>query len=158
MERSLRELLPRGRFAEVDDAVSAKMASIRSKGNKSTERKLRSALARAGIKGWILCATKMKGKPDFFFPDVALAVFVDGCFWHGCPSCGHVPAKNADYWRAKFRRNRERDQSTTAELRRQGTSVLRFWEHELRADVDGCVHLIEDRLRKRTKDHVADEH
>lgn len=73
----------------------------------------------------------LPGKPDFFFPSEKLAVFVDGCFWHGCPTCGHVPKSNSAFWRAKIQRNRERDESATEKLEAIGIKVIRFWEHEL---------------------------
>jgi DNA mismatch endonuclease (patch repair protein) len=60
-------------------------------------------------------------------------VFVDGCFWHGCPRHGTQPKGNAAFWRAKLRRNRERDRRDTRNLRRAGWRVLRLWEHALRA-------------------------
>jgi DNA mismatch endonuclease (patch repair protein) len=71
-------------------------------------------------------------RPDFVFTARRLAVFVDGCFWHGCPRHGTRPRGNAAFWRAKFRRNRERDRRDTRNLRRAGWKVLRLWEHELK--------------------------
>jgi len=71
------------------------------------------------------------GRPDFVFPARRLAVFVDGCFWHGCPRHGTMPKGNRSFWRAKITRNRERDREVGAELRRLGWKVLRVWEHEL---------------------------
>jgi DNA mismatch endonuclease (patch repair protein) len=67
---------------------------------------------------------------DLVFTRVKLAVFVDGCFWHGCPD-HHTQAKaNAEFWSAKVLRNRERDAETTAVLQAEGWTVLRFWEHD----------------------------
>ena len=62
-----------------------------------------------------------------------LVIFVDGCFWHGCPQHGTRPRGNAAFWRAKFRRNQARDRRDTRRLLREGWHVLRLWEHELRA-------------------------
>jgi G:T-mismatch repair DNA endonuclease (very short patch repair protein) len=70
------------------------------------------------------------------------AVFVDGCFWHGCRRCGHAPRTNAAFWEAKIERNRDRDLLTTRRLRRKGLRVLRFWEHELHDDLERCISLI----------------
>jgi DNA mismatch endonuclease (patch repair protein) len=68
---------------------------------------------------------------DIAFMRARVAVFVDGCFWHGCPSHGTVPRKtNAAFWRTKVDANRERDQDTDARLRRAGWRVVRLWEHE----------------------------
>lgn len=67
---------------------------------------------------------------DLVFTKARVAVFVDGCFWHGCPE-HHVEAKrNADFWAEKVRRNRERDAETNLLLKAEGWTVLRFWEHE----------------------------
>jgi DNA mismatch endonuclease (patch repair protein) len=71
------------------------------------------------------------GKPDFVFPKSRLTVFVDGCFWHGCPKHGHTPRSNTAYWRKKIARNIERDQEVNRELKKRGWRVFRIWEHEL---------------------------
>ncbi len=70
-------------------------------------------------------------KPDFVFPARKLAVFVDGCFWHGCPLHATQPKQNAEFWRTKIARNQARDRLVTRTLRRAGWRVLRLWEHEL---------------------------
>lgn len=64
------------------------------------------------------------------FPRARVAVFVDGCYWHGCPDHGHTPKANVDYWQPKLRRNRERDAEVTAALESEGWTVIRAWEHE----------------------------
>jgi G:T-mismatch repair DNA endonuclease (very short patch repair protein) len=84
-------------------------------------------------------------QPDFYFAQNGLAVFVDGCFWHGCERCGHLPSKNAAFWKAKIERNRQRDHEKTRALIAAGIKVLRFWEHELRDDLQSCV----DELRRK---------
>lgn len=108
------------------------MSRIRSKGNRSTERKLRSSLVGAGISGFQLHPHSIPGKPDFVFPAHKLAVFVDGCFWHGCPDCYIRPQTSQAYWDEKLSRNRKRDASVNKELRAAGWTVLRFWEHQLK--------------------------
>lgn len=67
---------------------------------------------------------------DLVFPRQKVAVFLDGCFWHGCPEHHTKAARNSEYWQAKVRRNRERDVDTTERLTEDGWLVLRFWEHE----------------------------
>jgi DNA mismatch endonuclease (patch repair protein) len=81
------------------------------------------------------------GRPDFAFSKQRLAVFVDGCFWHGCPRHLRMPATNQAYWGAKIARNRARDVSVTEQLRVKGWRVLRVWEHEL-ADGERIVKRI----------------
>jgi DNA mismatch endonuclease (patch repair protein) len=69
-------------------------------------------------------------RADAAFPEARIAVFVDGCFWHGCPDHGTWPRANADAWRAKIEANMARDQSTDELLARNGWTVIRAWEHE----------------------------
>lgn len=71
-------------------------------------------------------------RPDFVFREVRLAVFVDGCFWHGCPRHGTQPKGNAAFWRKKISINRARDRRVNRVLRRAGWHPLRVWEHELK--------------------------
>ncbi len=89
---------------------------------------------------------EIKGKPDFYFPGNKVAVFLDGCFWHGCPRCGHVPSVNRPFWKAKIERNRRRDCETNTSLLKSGITVVRFWEHALRDCPKKClerlVHII----------------
>jgi DNA mismatch endonuclease (patch repair protein) len=142
MERFLRKCLPKTGFTNVPAARSALMAAIRGRGNRSTELALRMGLVRSRVTGWLLHPQLVPGKPDFFFPSGSLAVFVDGCFWHGCPRCGHRVSTRSLYWQMKLARNAERDKSVNRKLRALGYTVLRFWEHDIKKDVNRCVHTI----------------
>ncbi len=115
------------------------MAAVKGKGNKTTERSLRLALVRAGIRGWTMHPPDISGKPDFYFAVNRLAVFVDGCFWHGCGKCGHIPKTNSQFWRAKIERNRQRDIATSRRLKAIGIRVQRVWEHDLQHSLARCV-------------------
>ena len=106
------------------------MSRIRSHGNKDTELALTRVFRAHGITGWRR-RKAIFGKPDFVFPKLRLAVFVDGCFWHGCPRHGTKPRNNAAFWQKKFARNKARDRLVTRTLRKSGWRVLRIWEHEL---------------------------
>lgn len=139
VERRLRESLEQGRFANVPSGISRRMSAIRSRNNKTTELRLRGALIQAGLRGWTMHPKGLPGCPDFLFRQSALAIFVDGCFWHGCPKCSHVVMRNSRYWNAKIRRNRERDKSKDRELRKLGYRVLRIWEHELALSAPATV-------------------
>ncbi|WP_324609641.1 very short patch repair endonuclease [Streptomyces sp. WM6386] len=77
---------------------------------------------------------------DIAFSKLRIAVFLDGCYWHGCPDHATHPRANAEWWRAKLDRNITRDRETTDHLTAAGWAVLRFWEHE---PVDDVVHRIE---------------
>ena len=106
------------------------MSLIRGSGNKGTELRLMGVFRAHDIRGWRRKAAVF-GKPDFVFPKQKLAVFVDGCFWHGCPIHATQPKTNAKFWREKIARNQARDRLVTRTLRRAGWRVLRVWEHEL---------------------------
>lgn len=106
------------------------MSRILGRGNKKTELALLRLLRKLRITGWRR-HVRMKGNPDFVFRKKQVVVFVDGCFWHGCPRHGHFPRTNRAFWTKKIRRNRERDKRTSAALREKGWTVLRIWEHEL---------------------------
>lgn len=149
MEKALRKHLPNGVFTDVSPARSKAMAAVRGHGNKTTERRLRSALAIAGVRGWKLRPSNVPGRPDFFFAATRLVVFVDGCFWHGCPDCGHLPRTNRPFWAAKIDRNRRRDADANQRLEHEGFTVIRLWEHELSADVQACVQRITRALTPR---------
>ena len=106
------------------------MSRIRSQGNKDTELRVIDLFRKARIKGWRR-NQKLVGSPDFVFPALRVAVFVDGCFWHGCLRCYRRPSSNREYWDAKVARNRQRDRDVTRSLKRLGWRILRIWEHEL---------------------------
>lgn len=79
------------------------------------------------------------GRPDLVFPGKRLAVFVDGCFWHGCPEHATKPKKNAEFWKNKLKRNVERDEEVSESLRQQGWIVMRIWEHDINSDLNKVV-------------------
>lgn len=134
MERFLKSKLENGWFSDVSTQRSRTMSAIRAKNNKSTEVPLRMALVRAGVKGWVLHPSTVCGKPDFYFPKRRLALFVDGCFWHGCPKCGHIPSTRTEFWQAKIERNQKRDRRNKRRLSCMGVRSLRIWEHDCRSD------------------------
>jgi DNA mismatch endonuclease (patch repair protein) len=107
------------------------MSRIRGRGNKDTELALAKLFRRNKITGWRR-NQKIFGKPDFIFKQARLAIFVDGCFWHGCPRHGTQPVGNRSFWKKKFARNQARDRLVNQTLRRANWRVLRIWEHTLR--------------------------
>lgn len=108
------------------------MSRIRSRGNHSTEWRLRSSLVGAGISGFKMHLASLPGKPDFAFTQQRVAIFVDGCFWHGCPECYVRPKSSQTYWDAKLRRNKTRDVKVNSELEQMGWIPIRIWEHVLK--------------------------
>lgn len=109
---------------------SFNMSRIRSTGNETTEGALAAAFRAARIKGWRR-HTSLPGRPDFAFPRSRVAVFVHGCFWHGCPRCYRKPQTNRSYWSAKVARNRARDRIVRRLLRSLGWRIVTAWEHGL---------------------------
>lgn len=88
-------------------------------------------------------------RPDICFISPKVAVFVDGCFWHGCPEHYVAPVGNGDFWREKLRRNRQRDERNNRALEKAGWAVLRFWECEIRDELRGVVAKIASVLQHR---------
>ncbi len=106
------------------------MASIRGRGNQETEIRLAQIFRKHGIKGWRR-HSRLLGRPDFAFRKQRIAVFVDGCFWHGCREHSRLPKSNVAYWRAKLQRNVLRDRRNSRKLRSRGWKVIRLWQHSL---------------------------
>lgn len=110
---------------------SAVMALIRGSGNRSTELRLVALMRLHGITGWRR-NRKLPGRPDFVFARERLAVFVDGCFWHGCPAHYVEPRSGTAFWRTKIAGNKTRDRRNSRQLKRLGWRVVRIWEHDLK--------------------------
>ncbi|MCX7004236.1 MAG: very short patch repair endonuclease [bacterium] len=106
------------------------MAKVRSCGNKSTELKLIYLFRQYSIIGWRR-NYKLTGKPDFVFPQKRIAIFVDGCFWHGCPRHCRMPKSNHRFWTNKIVENKQRDLYVNRTLKQSQWSILRLWEHQL---------------------------
>src|SRR5260370_24723121 len=105
------------------------MSRVRSRGNAATELSLIRLFREFKIKGWRR-RFKAFGSPDFVFPEIRLAVFIDGCFWHSCPIHGSLPASNRAFWKRKLERNIARDRLVSRELRRSGGPLVLLWLHE----------------------------
>ena len=109
---------------------SAVMSKVRSTGNKSTELRIIELFRTAGLTGWRR-RYPVKGKPDFVFLEKRIAIFIDGCFWHGHDCRNTRPKANAEYWRRKRERNMQRDNEVSELFKKRGWTVLRIWECEL---------------------------
>lgn len=104
------------------------MSRVRSK-DSAAERSLRSALHARGLR--FRLHRRVHGViVDIVFPSSAVLVFVDGCFWHGCPLHATFPKTNKEYWLPKLQENRSRDKRQSGRLRKAGWKVIRVWEHE----------------------------
>jgi DNA mismatch endonuclease (patch repair protein) len=120
------------------------MSSVRNK-NTDLEIKLRRALWKAGLRYRV--NSKLPGKPDIVFPKKKLAIFIDGCFWHGCPIHGTKPKTNAEFWKTKIKLNIERDLRITSQLTDMGWLVIRVWGHEVKECLDIVIKNITESLR-----------
>lgn len=120
------------------------MSRVKGRGNLATELHLIRIFREHGFVGWRRNA-RLFGSPDFVFPAVRLAVFVDGCFWHGCPIHGAVPKTNRAFWREKLLRNKARDRLVNKTLKQLGWKTLRLWQHDLR-NSDQVVRRLERSL------------
>jgi DNA mismatch endonuclease, patch repair protein len=129
-------------------AVRASMQGNRRR-DTSPERRLRSHLHGLGYRFRVdrpIRADASLIRPDIVFTRARIAIFVDGCFWHGCPEHGRTPTTNGDYWGPKLRRNRERDERQTRALEDAGWLVIRLWEH---IDEDEAIAVVVAALASR---------
>jgi DNA mismatch endonuclease (patch repair protein) len=107
-----------------------RMTSQRQRDTKR-EMELRSLLHRRGLRFRVHALLPgLRRRSDIVFTRARVVVFVDGCFWHGCPEHGTWPKQNADWWREKIEANQRRDRDTDAKLRAAGWNVIRVWEHD----------------------------
>jgi DNA mismatch endonuclease (patch repair protein) len=88
----------------------------------------------------------LPGRPDIIFSKQRLAIFVDGCFWHGCSEHYQLPETNSEFWNNKIKKNVERDKRNDFILRDMGWNIIRIWEHELKNNLDGCLKNIKKYL------------
>jgi DNA mismatch endonuclease (patch repair protein) len=117
------------------------MSRIRGRGNKDTELALMKLFHQHHITGWRR-NQRILGKPDFAFREARLAIFVDGCFWHGCPRHCKTPAGNHAFWKKKLAVNTARDRRVNRALRRLGWHVVRIWEHDLEKMPGKCIRKV----------------
>lgn len=115
--------------------------------NTNLEHVFRKHIRAFGVKGYRSYA-KIPGRPDLYFPNHKLAIFVDGCFWHGCPRCASFPATNKKFWKEKIEGNKKRDKAVNMKLRKLGIRVIRFWGHDIKKSPDGCVKKLRNFVAK----------
>lgn len=133
--------MPRGRKL----TKSEQMARVK-RSETAPELALRRALWRRGLRYRL--RPPLPGTPDLVFTSERVAVFVDGCFWHGCPEHYTSPRTNAEFWLAKIGTNRSRDARVDEELRRLGWRPVRIWEHAIERDVDKAVRVVIHELQR----------
>ncbi len=117
------------------------MSQIKGK-NTKPEVLLRKAIWKIGLR--FRLNYKLYGKPDITFPGKKTVIFIDGCFWHGCPKHHIRPKTNKKFWKEKIGKNIKRDKEVNKYLKKKGWHVLRFWEHQIDKDIHACVKRISD--------------
>jgi len=116
----------------LNEKTSQVMSSIQAK-NTKPELIVRKVLSSAGVRGYRLHSKNVPGRPDITFPKKKIAIFVQGCFWHGCRYCKlKLPKTHRDFWQKKFARNRLCDKRNTARLKKLGWRVYQVWEHDVK--------------------------
>lgn len=113
------------------------MRSIRAR-DTVPETALRRMIRSSGERGYRV-APRITGRPDLAWSGLRVAVFVDGCFWHGCPEHCRIPKTRPDYWPAKIERNRRRDLRVATELEGAGWRVIRIWEHDVQTNAEAAA-------------------
>lgn len=129
-------------------ARSRLMGRVRHRGT-APELMLRQALWAAGLRYRLNSKPNLPGSPDLIFPGARIAIFVDGCFWHGCPLHGSRPKTRHEFWAAKIARNQARDLAVDAALTSMEWAVVRLWEHEIKSNLIECVERIRSERDKR---------
>jgi DNA mismatch endonuclease, patch repair protein len=120
-----------------NETISRVMRANKGK-NTSLEVLFRRNLRRVGLKDYKLHPKRLAGRPDVVFPKQRVAVFINGCFWHRCPSCNlKLPKTNTTFWRKKFNTNVDRDKRTINLLRKTGWHVATVWECQLKKNIAG---------------------
>src|ERR1700722_16136317 len=124
---------------------SYNMSRIRSQ-KTGPELKLRELMLLNGVLNFQTQPKNIFGRPDFYFPTAKLALFVDGCFWHGCTECFRSPKTNKDFWNSKIKKNIARDRTVDKELKKRRIKVIRIREHELKHDSASVLETIQNEL------------
>jgi len=124
------------------------MFRIRATGNQSTEETLSKLLQKEKLNGWRRHDKKVYGNPDFSWQKYKIAIFVDGCFWHGCPKCNLKPSQNKQFWKKKIQGNIKRDELVTKTLKSKGWKVIRIWKHDMEKRSQVVMHRIKRVFKK----------
>lgn len=139
-------------YPEPADEAATKIGKANRKRDTMPEVRLRSALHRRGMrfrKDQLLRCEQIRVRPDIVFPRSQVVVFLDGCFWHGCPDHQRIPKRNRDYWVPKLEANVARDRRADVALAEAGWEVIRIWEHE---QLDTAVERVANAVESRRAD------
>jgi DNA (cytosine-5)-methyltransferase 1 len=134
---------------------SYNMSQIRSE-KTGPEVRLRDLLISRGLGDFEMQPKEIPGRPDFYFPNRKTAVFVDGCFWHGCRACFHLPKTNKDFWNTKIKSNIARDRKINKRLTALGVIVIRIREHDLKKNPERVLNQIDNKSFQGSRPKVLD--
>lgn len=138
----------------VDRATRSRVMAAVKQRDSILEKNFRLALWRAGLR--YRKNVRILGTPDVVFRTAKVVVFVDSCFWHGCPRHGRIPKSNVTFWRKKIERNRRRDLRITRAYRKQGWTVIRVWEHQLSTAAPAAVQRVLSAVLRGRANHEGD--
>jgi len=140
------------RYPHANNLNRSKIMKANRGKNTGPELAVRTALWKAGVRGYRLHWKKAPGHPDIAFPKQKLAVFVNGCFWHRCPKCKpSIPKTNSRFWKEKFKANQTRDKKKIKELNELGWNVRVIWECGIETALAECVSLVKNDLKVSNK-------
>lgn len=123
------------------------MARVRRQGTEP-ELILRKTLWANRLRYRLKSKRKLPGSPDILFPGHRIAIFIDGCFWHGCSLHGTIPKTHSKFWATKIERNKSRDVEVDEKLMTLGWTPLRFWEHEIKGNIQSVIKRIKEVLEQ----------
>ena len=136
-----------GRSPIPEKEITSKIMSRIKGKNTKPEITLRQEMWKIGIKGYRLHWKKASGRPDIAFPSKKVAIFVNGCYWHRCPNCNpSFPKTHQDFWKEKFKQNKERDKNKINDLQEDGWKVIVIWECKIKKNIEECLNKIKDVL------------
>ena len=143
------EYIRDGRAPIPESEVTSKVMSANKGKNTKPELMLREALIELEMPDFVVHLKDIPGRPDIAYPELKLAIFVHGCYWHHCPKCNpNLPKSNTEFWKNKFEKNKERDNRKRKELGKAGWKVLTFWEHEIKDDALKCANKVKKTITK----------
>ena len=143
MEKYIRD----GRSPIPEKEITSKIMSRIKGKNTKPEITLRQEMWKNGIRGYRLHWKKAAGRPDIAFPSKKVAIFVNGCYWHRCSNCNpSFPKTHQDFWKDKFKKNKERDKKKINDLQEDDWKVIVIWECKIKKNIEECINEIKDVL------------
>jgi DNA mismatch endonuclease (patch repair protein) len=131
----------------LDKKTGERLSKVRSRGTK-IEKLFEAAIRKLGYTN-LFVPKEICGRPDFADPSSKVAVFLDGCFWHGHSRCYKAPKHNLEYWQEKVQNNKKRRRDVRRKLKKKGWLVLEFWECDIKKDCQKIAEYVDQMVKKR---------